>query len=280
MVGRSFTLSAFVAFVTLCQTCLALHGPFFPVRHNHGSRRSALPSRRDFLRARQAVAPSPTLASEILTRKTNDAIVHHLRALEIDLAEAGEEVGRSAERVKRAVTAAEQPADREYLGEMLHDAVYSILGVVSANTQIRAWPPQLDDVARPAPVGVSVPSDAPRPSPSARSRSKRMAALQKPAPDPVYALEHTLTSLLHITEPVRQVLPTLPPLQRESIQAVLDELHDEAALLAQGILEGRRNTLDEELAMQNIAAQSAELLAAISGSGVPLDPYAAGSLSP
>jgi hypothetical protein len=50
-------------------------------------------------------------------------------------------------------------------------------------------------------------------------------------------------------------LPTLPPLQRESIQAVLDELHDEAALLAQGILEGRRNTLDEELAMQNIAAQ-------------------------
>jgi hypothetical protein len=188
----------------LCQTCLALHGPFFPVRHNHGSRRSALPSRRDFLRARQAVAPSPTLASEILTRKTNDAIVHHLRALEIDLAEAGEEVGRSAERVKRAVTAAEQPADREYLGEMLvsdisvcslaggsradhfvrppflqHDAVYSILGVVSANTQIRAWPPQLDDVARPAPVGVSVPSDAPRPSPSARSRSKRMAALQK-----------------------------------------------------------------------------------------------------
>lgn len=186
----------------LFQTCLALHGPFFPVRHNHGSRRSALPSRKELLRARQAVAPSPTLASEILIRKTNDAVVHHLRALKFDLAEAAEEVGRSAERVKRAVAAAEPPADREYLGEMLvrcisredlagaveltistgasfqHDAVYSILGVVSANTQIRAWPPQLDDVARPAPAG-AVPSDAPRPSPSARSRSKRMAALQK-----------------------------------------------------------------------------------------------------
>jgi hypothetical protein len=37
------------------------------------------------LRCSQAVAPSPTLASEILTRKTNDAIVHHLKALEFDL---------------------------------------------------------------------------------------------------------------------------------------------------------------------------------------------------
>ena len=122
----------------LFQTCFALHGPFFPVRHNHGSRRSALPSRKELLRARQAVAPSPTLASEILTRKTNDAIVHHLRALEFDLAEAGEEVGRSAERVKRAVTAAEQPADREYLGEML--VSYTVVPECSLAGGSRAHP--------------------------------------------------------------------------------------------------------------------------------------------
>ncbi|GAA5868702.1 hypothetical protein JCM3774_003630 [Rhodotorula dairenensis] len=254
MVARSFTFSAFLAFVTLFQTCAALHGPFFPVRHNHGSHRSLLPSRRDALRARQAVAPAPTLASELLTRSTNAAIARHLRALENNLADVGEEVGRAAERVKRAVATAEDAADREYLSEMLHDAVYNVLNVVSAHAQIRALPTRLDDVARPAPAGV-VPAEAARPSASARSRSKRMLALQKPAPEPVYVLEHTLTALRHLTEPVRQVLPLLPTLQREAIQAVLDELHDEAALLTQGILEGRRDALDEKLAMQNIAAQ-------------------------
>lgn len=52
-------------------------------------------------------------------------------------------------------------------------------------------------------------------------------------------MEHAFFVLIHYTEPVREVLPSLPALQREAIQAVLDDLKEEASLLAQGVLEGR-----------------------------------------
>ncbi|GAA5988120.1 hypothetical protein JCM10908_002070 [Rhodotorula pacifica] len=274
-----FRLSAFVAFVTLFQLCSALQGPFFPVRHDHGSRRSALPSQRDLLRARQAVAPSPTFATELLAQRSDEMIVRRLRTLERSLTDAGEEVARRAELVKRAATSSGDGADREYLGEMLHDALYSVFSIVSANAQNHAVPSRLAAIERPT-AARAVPSGAPSPSASSKARPKRMTALQERPVEPVYELERTLSALTHITEPVRQVLPTLPPLQREAIQAVLDELHDEAALLAQGILEGRQYSLEENLAMQNIAAQSSELLALISGASISLDPYAAGSALP
>ncbi|POY73950.1 hypothetical protein BMF94_2993 [Rhodotorula taiwanensis] len=213
MAFHSFVLSALLAFVTLSQAVHALHRPFHPARHDHNAHEALLPTAKQLIKARQAIAPSPTYARELYERQADAALVRQLHALESSLMEVGGDVLRRAEQIKRA-----RDGDVINAGEMLSD--------------------------------------------------------------PLRAFEHAIATLSHLTEPVREVLPILPRIQRDSIQAVLDDVQQEATLLSHGIFESRTVRTSHAANTQATIARSAALLATLASPATATDPLAAGSRRP
>ncbi|BGP56141.1 hypothetical protein JCM8202_005909 [Rhodotorula sphaerocarpa] len=244
MAFRSFVLSALVAFVTLSQLSLASRAPFVPIRHDHSSHPSLRPSEKELFRGRQAVAPSRIVASAMHAQQKDRDLVRQLKSFESRLTVAGAGVLSGTERLKRIAPGRDRHDDHEGLGGMLHDAVHGVLNVVAAHSHIRPLPCDEKGPVEAVPAR-ALASDAPRPSASAKGRPRRSLISQPHETEPIPALEHALFVLIHYTEPVREVLPTLAALQREAIQAVLDDLKEEASLLAQGVLEGRAEAKTE-----------------------------------
>ncbi|GAA6052084.1 hypothetical protein JCM3770_006623 [Rhodotorula araucariae] len=246
---RSFL---FVALLGLLSTAVARTDPFHPPRHgDHLSRpsvhRPLSRSPRALLRARQAVARPPSEALAAQRAADERARVQRLEKARRAVASIGDEVGRRAERVRRAVGGAKEGATAREEAHALHDILFRLLQMLSSSSAFvhtSTGPastgnnPVVALAARPAEAVAARPSASPLPLPSGITLSRRSFPASAP-PSPPAAL-HALVALLstRVAAPLADVLPALPAAEREAVRALLAEVGDEVRMLAASAGEG------------------------------------------
>lgn len=111
----------------------ATHAPLFPSLHTHLSRPAQRPSHRTHLRTLQAVYPPPSAVLAAREREHKAETVRWLERLGDGLSTKGEELGKTAERIKRSLggTASEEEKLR--------------MGVALVRFSFRARPLAYDD---------------------------------------------------------------------------------------------------------------------------------------
>ncbi|GJN91398.1 hypothetical protein Rhopal_004419-T1 [Rhodotorula paludigena] len=252
---RSFLLVALVCLCVFATLASATHAN--PVElHAHLSspaRTPLTPERalRALVRARQVVPASPaSLAASAAARDARDT-VRQLVKLEEELRVHGDELGRGAERVRRALLSARAADVAAEEGQAIHDNLYLILRALSSTSIRRARrtastpggsaesnseaivplrPAAADDAPR-----LPAASPSPVPQPSGASVTKRSLPLREAAA-PSSALLSTLTLLHARTSPLRALLPALPAAQRDALVALLDEVGTEVESLAAAVV--------------------------------------------
>ncbi|BGP17245.1 hypothetical protein JCM10213_000073 [Rhodosporidiobolus nylandii] len=280
-------LSFFLPSLSLCSANPHPHPPpsLFPSSHLSHAPLHPRPSLKQLLKSRQARAP-PTAAFTAAHRAMQARVVEvQLRGLRGGVEEVREEVGRVAERARRAVGGAGWGRRSEGVGEEMHDLLYNLLNLVadtrspppsSSPAALGCTPTSADvdvDVtvgmnlaARPAAVSAS-------PLPSGRAamakRSLTMQQPETPSEAPLQLLSSTLSTLQLTLSTASSVLPYLPIPQQRAIEALVEELQGEADGLAEGVL----NRLEMGWVVQGRVARSAQLLATLGAGGT--DDFAA-----
>ncbi|GAA6002828.1 uncharacterized protein JCM10292_001322 [Rhodotorula paludigena] len=263
---RSFLLVALVCLCAFATLASAIHADRVEL-HAHLSspaRTPLTPERalRALVRARQVVPASPaSLAAAVAARDARDT-VRQLVKLEGELRVHGDELGRRAERVRRALPGARAAEVAAEEGQAIHDNLYLILralGSTSIRPARRAASTSGGSAKRNSeaivPLRPAAPDDAPRlaaasaspvPQPSGAIVTKRNLPLRE-APAPASALLSTLTLLHARTSPLRALLPALPAAQRDALVALLGEVGTEVDSLAAAVVGDTAETQQEVL---------------------------------
>ncbi|BGP49177.1 hypothetical protein JCM10450v2_005060 [Rhodotorula kratochvilovae] len=230
---RSFLL---VALLSLISSAAARTDPLHPALHGgHLSRpsvhRPLSRSPRALLRARQAIALPPPQAVAARRAADDAARVQGLERVRRAVGVVGEEVGRRAERVRRSAGGAWEGVTAREEGQALHDILFRLLQILSSSSDFNSPSSIVPLYAADAPV-VAL---AARPAAALAAVGARPSASPHPpaAPDPPAALR-TLLALLssRIASPLAEVLPALPPAERDALRALLAEMGDEVRVLA------------------------------------------------
>ncbi|GAA5906025.1 hypothetical protein JCM5296_005685 [Sporobolomyces johnsonii] len=259
---RSFLVSSallalvllFFALLPAASASAAVHAPLFPLRHSHLSSRALLsPSPRQLLKARQAVAATPSAYTSLLHERRVRETVLYLRTLGVEVEAVRDEVGRQVGRARKL----RRRDERDRVGQAIHNQLFHLLQVLSSDSHTsRSFP--LSSPLNKEDLALHVAAVAPSASPQPSARAKRSSQSTLTPDDAARALSRTATSIRHTLAAVSDAVARLPD-HREALEALLDDVQDELDSLIEGT--HRRLPELEGHLVQTLVSTQADLVA-------------------
>ncbi|GAA5912800.1 hypothetical protein JCM8208_006429 [Rhodotorula glutinis] len=234
---RSFLLVSLGALLSILAT--ARTDPLRPPLHSgHLSHESPLHpsalSTRTFLRARQATLPAVGEATAVREAQAQRDAVSQLdgarRAIEV----VGGDVARRAERVKRAQGGFRERETADEEGAAVHDTLFRLIQILSSSPSSAT---ATMTVTSDDPLDAIAIFAAAQRRPGAAAPSASAAPVPSGHRDPLTALTALLDTLDRtISVPLGDILPSLPPVLRDSVRALLESVGEETAGVVEGAL--------------------------------------------